>query len=174
MDKITVRKKVFWNAAGKMMSGMVKQIFSTHAVVSAGDCDYVVQKASLSIAPRGIGKIASLLISAAADFPGALGGIVGMTVKFSPKKKTAALKWKDRKGSTIANMPCAHSSIAAADRAFARGQRVISVKINPELYGEPEKTEQQGLRVAPPAPVSDAPVEQKVEEQELPPTRLRR
>jgi len=50
--KITVNKKVFWTAAGKLMEGKVKQIFSDHVAVIANDkCEYVVLKSSLSVQP---------------------------------------------------------------------------------------------------------------------------
>lgn len=46
--KLSVHKKVYWKAAGKDMSGKVKQILGDHVVVKADDSDYIVHKASLS------------------------------------------------------------------------------------------------------------------------------
>jgi len=135
MDKITVRKRVFWNAAGKMMSGTVKQIFSSHVSVSAEGCEYIVRRACLSTSPKGIGKIAKLLTAGAAEEL----GIVGFEFKYDPKTGEASLKWVDPEGATMENMPCQHPSIAAADAAFRAGQEVISVEINPELWKNRKK-----------------------------------
>lgn len=51
MQKITIFKTVYWVAAGKQMSGKVKQIMSDHALVRAQDGDYIVRKALLSLKP---------------------------------------------------------------------------------------------------------------------------
>lgn len=168
MEKITVRKKVFWNAAGKMMSGTVKQIFSTHALVAAGDCDYIVQKSNLRAVPKGVGRIASLLLAAAKAL-----GVIGFVFTFSakPGKKKMSLKWIDPEGSTLANMPCTSPEIAEADRAFKAGQTDIVTEINPELMkrkeprAAPLKIEPKVTTVSPVAP-------QKVEEQNLPPQQI--
>lgn len=56
MGKITVHKKVFWTAAGRMMEGKVKQILSDHVIVASEGSDYLVRKAALKTEP--ITKIA--------------------------------------------------------------------------------------------------------------------
>ena len=51
MAKITVNKKVYWKASGKLMTGKVKQILSDHVIVVADETDYLVRKEALSIHP---------------------------------------------------------------------------------------------------------------------------
>jgi hypothetical protein len=62
--KITANKIVWWDAGGKQMTGKVRQILSTHALVRAGDSDYLVQKARLSLRPlRTAGEASQCQIS---------------------------------------------------------------------------------------------------------------
>ena len=51
-SRITVRKRVFWVAAGKSREGIVKQIMSDHVLVEASDGTMImVRKAELSTTP---------------------------------------------------------------------------------------------------------------------------
>lgn len=52
MEKIVVFKKVYWKAAGREMSGKVKQIMSDHVVVKTEDGEYIVLKSALSLKPE--------------------------------------------------------------------------------------------------------------------------
>lgn len=47
--KITVHKKVFWNAGDREMTGEVKQIMADHVLVRAGTTDYLVRKTACSL-----------------------------------------------------------------------------------------------------------------------------
>ena len=161
MDKITVRKKVYWNAAGKMMSGIVKQIFSSHALVAAEDCDYMVQKTCLKRSPC-VGKVATLMRSASAEEEM---GVTGFVLKFNikPGDKIAEVTWgwiDPVTGKPGLRKPCNRPAVYRVDAAFKRGASSVKELPRPANWQEIQgpKVTLPDLEVSAPQEVPIGPV----------------